>query len=88
MNTDGSFHDSNIVGFGGVFRDSNGHFRGAFSFKVDVLSKIDIDVLAVIEAIRVAWVRHWTHNWLEMDSMLVVTYFNSPHLVSWRLHVC
>lgn len=87
VNTDGSFKDANHAGFGGIFRDSNGIFQGAFSFKVAVPSAIDAEVLAVIEALRIAWVRRWTHIWLETDSTLVVRYFHSPHLVPWRLRI-
>ena len=52
-----------------------------------VPSAIDAEVLAVIEALQVAWVRRQTHVWLETDSTLVVHYFKSPHLVPWRLHI-
>ena len=60
---------------------------GAFSSKAVVPSAIDAEVLAVIEALQVAWVRRWTHVWLETDSTLVVHYFKSPHLVRWRLRI-
>lgn len=54
INTDGSFRGPSMASFGGIFRDSNDHFHGAFSFNVDVPSALDIEVLAVIEVIRVA----------------------------------
>lgn len=75
VNTDGSFINPNHAGFGGLFRYSQGPFLGGFAFKVNVPSAIDVEVLAVIEAVRVAWIRRWTHIWLETDSMLVVHYF-------------
>lgn len=52
-----------------------------------VPSAIDAEVLAVLEALQVAWVHRWTHIWLETDSTLVVLYFKSPHLVPWRLRI-
>ncbi|XP_062027735.1 uncharacterized protein LOC133743716 [Rosa rugosa] len=85
VNTDGSFRDNSTAGFGGIFRDYEGQFRGAFAKKVETLSAIDAEVLAVIEALRIAWVKSWTHIWLETDSMLVVHYFKNPKLVPWRL---
>lgn len=34
-----------------------------------------------------AWVRRWTHIWLETDSLLVIHYFSHPQTVPWRLRV-
>lgn len=87
VNTDGSFRDKSRAGFGGVFRNHEGVFIGGFSSKVDVCSAIDAEILAVLEALQVAWVRRWTHVWLETDSALVVHYFYHPHLVPWRLRI-
>lgn len=84
---DGSFTSPNRDGFGCIFRDSQGHFLGGFAYKVTVPSAIDAEVLAVSEAVRVAWVRRWTHIWLETDSTLVVHYFSNPHMVPWRLRI-
>ena len=55
MNTDGSFK-INIAGHGGVFRDSNGVFLGAFASSSSFVSSVAAEILAVIEAIEVAWV--------------------------------
>ncbi|XP_024172314.1 uncharacterized protein LOC112178392 [Rosa chinensis] len=71
----------------GIFRDKEGQFRGAFAKNVEALSAIDAEVLAVIEALRIAWVKRWAHIWLETDSMLVVQYFKNPKLVPWRLRI-
>ena len=85
VNTDGSFNNNSRTGFGGVYRDHEGIFLGGFSSKVVVPSAIDAEILAVLEALQVAWVRRWTHIWLETDSALMILYFKSPHLVPWRL---
>ena len=87
VNTDGSFRNPETAGFGGVFRDHEGLFQGAFAHKVEVSSAIDAEVLAVIEALGVAWRKGWTHLWLATDSYLVVHYFNNPKLIPWRLRV-
>ncbi|XP_061998916.1 uncharacterized protein LOC133716213 [Rosa rugosa] len=78
VNTDGSFRNPETTGFQGVFRDHEGLFWGAFAHKVEVSSAIDAEVLAVIEALGVAWRKGWTHLWLETDSYLVVHYFTNP----------
>lgn len=85
VNTDGSFHDIDNAGFGGIFRSETTSFLGAFSHKVCVSSAIDAEVLAVIESIRVARLRGWLSLWIETDSMLVVHYFNKPNCIPWRL---
>lgn len=87
VNTDGSFRDSSRAGFGGVFRNHEGIFIGGFSSKVVVCSAIDAEILAVLEALQVAWVRRWTHVWLETDSTLVVHYYHHPHSIPWRLRM-
>lgn len=48
-------------------------------------SAIDAEVFAIIEVINVALVRHWTHIWLETDSLLALQYFKNPKLIMWRL---
>ncbi|XP_062028777.1 uncharacterized protein LOC133744735 [Rosa rugosa] len=87
VNTDGSFRSIEMAGFGGIFRDHEGHFRGAFAQKVEAPCAIDAEVLAVIEAMRIAWAKSWTHIWLETDSILVVQYFKNPNLIPWRLRI-
>lgn len=87
VNTDGSFHNSSRAGYGGIFRGIQASFVGAFSCKATVHNAMEAEVLAVIEAIRVAWLKCWMHLWLETDSSLMVHYFNSPRLVPCRLKI-
>lgn len=47
-----------------------------------VLSAIDVELLAVNQALRIAWVRRWTQIWLKTDSTLVVRYL---HSLTWSL---
>ncbi|PRQ35239.1 putative ribonuclease H-like domain, reverse transcriptase zinc-binding domain-containing protein [Rosa chinensis] len=46
-----------------------------------------IEVMAVIKAIELAWVRDWKHVWLKVDSSLVLNFLQSPDLVPWQLHI-
>lgn len=59
------------AGYGGVFRNSNGVWVGAFRANAHVASAVEAEVLAGLEAIRVAWVRDWHHVWLETDSFVL-----------------
>ncbi|KAM5575738.1 hypothetical protein ABKV19_014599 [Rosa sericea] len=87
VNTDGSFKGFQAAGFGGVFRDSEGLFKGAFAHRIIVSSAIEAELSAVMEAIKVASERGWQKLWLETDSVLVVHYFKAPQLVPWKLRV-
>lgn len=58
---------------------------GAFSHHAHVSSTIDVEVLAVIEAIKEARLRGWLSLWIETDSLLVIHYFNKPLSIPWRL---
>ncbi|KAL6190693.1 hypothetical protein ACLB2K_037087 [Fragaria x ananassa] len=68
-------------------RDFKGHVLGAFSSNIDIPSSVAAEVMAVIVAIELAWVRDWKHIWLEVDSSLVLNYLRSPLLVPWNLRV-
>ncbi|CAL9010028.1 unnamed protein product [Prunus brigantina] len=85
VNIDGSCKASG-TGFGGVFRNSEGKVLGAFASNQDQPSSTAAEVLAFLEAIRVAWVRDWKHLWLETDSSLVVQFFSSTsYSIPWSL---
>ncbi|KAL6126962.1 hypothetical protein ACLB2K_075007 [Fragaria x ananassa] len=89
INSDGAWkHAEGVGGFGAVFRDFKGHVLGAFSSNIDIPSSVAAEVMAVIVAIELAWVRDWKHIWLEVDSSLVLDYLRSPLLVPWNLRVC
>ena len=47
---------------------------------LDIPSSIAAEVMAVITAIEIAWVRDWKHIWLEVDSSLVLDYNALLHL--------
>ncbi|KAL6146202.1 hypothetical protein ACLB2K_056885 [Fragaria x ananassa] len=88
INSDGAWrHEEGIGGFGAVFRDYKGHFVGAFASNIDIPSSVAAEVMAVITAIELAWVRDWKHVWLEINSSTVLDYIRTPSLVPWQLRV-
>ncbi|XP_004301067.1 PREDICTED: uncharacterized protein LOC101309260 [Fragaria vesca subsp. vesca] len=87
INTNGAFnHASGKAGFRGVFRNFKGEFIGVFACNLDIPCS-DAEVMAVIKAIDLAWVREWRHIWLEVDSAIVLNFIHSPHLIPWRFRV-
>ncbi|PRQ18450.1 putative ribonuclease H-like domain, reverse transcriptase zinc-binding domain-containing protein [Rosa chinensis] len=87
INIDGSFRNRDHAGFGAIARNNDGAFVLAFASRVRVPSALDAEVLACIEAIRVAKLQEWQYVWVETDSTTVLRYFASPKLVPWRLCV-
>ncbi|KAK9931139.1 hypothetical protein M0R45_018433 [Rubus argutus] len=88
INTDGSWKStSGQAGYGAVFRDYKGAFLGAFCSSLNIPSSVAAEVIAVIKAIELAWIRDWKHVWLEVDSTLVLHFLKSPNLVPWQLRV-
>ncbi|KAL6183198.1 hypothetical protein ACLB2K_044609 [Fragaria x ananassa] len=88
INSDGSWkHEEGVGGYGAIFRDYKGHFRGAFASNLEIPSSISAEIMDVIKAIELAWVRDWKHIWLEVDSSLVLDYIRRPSLVPWPLRV-
>ncbi|XP_062028853.1 uncharacterized protein LOC133744833 [Rosa rugosa] len=85
VNTDGSYHDQLQAGCGGVFRGSEASFLGAFTKKVVVPCALDAELIAVIEAIRLACLKGWLNLWVEVDSLILLSFINDPLKVPWRL---
>ncbi|KAL6190669.1 hypothetical protein ACLB2K_037063 [Fragaria x ananassa] len=75
VNTDGAWRSSSgQAGYGGLFRDFRGGVLGAFCSNFNMASSVAAEVMAVIKAIELAWVRDWKHVWLEVDSSLVINF--------------
>ncbi|XP_062016557.1 uncharacterized protein LOC133732968 [Rosa rugosa] len=88
INTDDAWQRvSGKAGYGGVFRDYQGSFKGAFASNLEIPSSVDAEIMAVIQAIKLSWVREWKHIWLEVDSAMVLNFLCAPHLVPWRFRV-
>lgn len=72
----------NLIGradLGGIFQNSNGHMLSAFVSNIEFASSVAAEILAFIEANRVAWVQDWKHIWVETNSFLVLHYlFKAP----------
>ncbi|KAM1304224.1 hypothetical protein ACFX2F_021920 [Malus domestica] len=88
INTDGSCKGNGHVGSGGVFRDSSGLFLGAFASSSSYPSAVVAEIVAVIEAIQIAWDKKWHNIWLETDSMHVISLLSAHSMdVPWFLKV-
>ncbi|KAL6187407.1 hypothetical protein ACLB2K_038806 [Fragaria x ananassa] len=88
VNTDGAWQKTTRKsGYGGIFRDFHGSFLGVFVSNLEIPNSVDAEVMAVIQAIELTWVRDWKHIWLKVDSTIVLNFLRDPHLVPWRLRV-
>lgn len=70
---------------GGLFRDANANFLGAFSINLGVTSALCSELIAAMVAIEIANHKQWVNFWLETDSMLVFLAFKSSKIVPWHL---
>jgi len=70
---------------GGVFRDHNSIFLGAFAQNLNTNSAFNVELLRVITAINLAVENNWRSIWLETDSHRTVLAFKNPNMVPWSL---
>jgi ribonuclease HI len=84
VNTDGSVIGANAA-CGGLFRDTLGTFRGAFSCNIGSHSVFYAEVLAIIIAIEFAASKGWRHLWVESDSSSAILIFSNYSLVPIKL---
>lgn len=66
---------------GGIFRDNIRTFLVYFSDYIGIASSFDVELVAAMLVIEIAFQRGWHHFWLECDSMLVVVAFHSLEFV-------
>lgn len=86
MNVDGSSRGSpGTSACGGIFRDSNGVFLGAFAFPIGISTAFRAELNATMKAIDLAALHSWSSLWLETDSTLVHAAFNNRTIVPWDL---
>lgn len=57
INTNGAWSGLGVGGYGAIFRDDKVVFMGAFFSSLDIPSSVAADVMAVIKAIELTWVR-------------------------------
>ena len=70
---------------GGIFRDVNSDFLGAFAINLGIGSALNAELIGAMVAIEVAYMNNWRNLWLETDSMLVFLAFKSSKIVPWSL---
>jgi len=70
---------------GGIFRDKNADFLGAFAYNLGISNSLIAELNGAMFAIELAHHRGWNHIWLETDSMLVTLAFKSKKIVPWQL---
>ncbi|XP_058776587.1 pentatricopeptide repeat-containing protein At1g63070, mitochondrial-like [Vicia villosa] len=85
INCDGAATLSGPSGCGGIARNSDGAFLGAFASYLDGANSLTAELYGAILAIEFAFARNWNNIWLETDSTAVVKAFNSPHKVPWQV---
>ncbi|CAJ2651412.1 unnamed protein product [Trifolium pratense] len=85
-NCDGaSLGNPGISACGGLFRDANSSFLGAFAFNIGISNSLNAELIGAMIAIETAASKGWSYLWLESDSMLVVLAFSSAKIVPWAL---
>jgi len=78
VNTDGSsIGSSNIAAIGLIFRDHNAGFIGALAENIGYFNALFAEFFAVMFAIEKAHEMHWSKLWIENDSWVAVSAFNS-----------
>jgi ribonuclease HI len=85
-NCDGaSLGNPDLSSCGGIFRNSDALFVGAFSFNLGISSSLNAELVDARIAIETAVNKGWSQLWLESYSMLVVKAFSSSKVVPWAL---
>lgn len=85
-NTDGAASGaSGNAACGGIFRDVNSEFLGAFTINIGIASALNAELIGAMVAIEIAHINNWHRLWLETDSMLVFLAFKSSKIVPWSL---
>ncbi|XP_058742332.1 uncharacterized protein LOC131614798 [Vicia villosa] len=85
INCDGAVISSGLSGCGGIGRNSDGVFLGAFASSLSGANSLTAELLGAILAIEFAFERNWKNIWLETDSTAVVKAFSSPLKVPWQI---
>jgi ribonuclease HI len=70
---------------GGIFRNSNAEFLGAFAYNLGISNSLCAELNGAMYAVEIAHRKGWKNLWLETDSMLVVSAFKSSKTIPWQL---
>ena len=84
-NIDGASNGNPGPSCGGIFRNSNANFLGAFADNLGIANSFCADLHGAMIAIEFAFHRGWNHLWIETDSMLVTQSFKSKSIVPWQI---
>ncbi|KAJ4710481.1 Ribonuclease H protein [Melia azedarach] len=80
VNTDGvSKNNPGAAACGGVFRDFQGEFLGAFTMNLGCRSSLVAEIMGIIQGISYAAKRGWNFIWLESDSTLAIDCLSNPN---------
>ncbi|XP_058773463.1 uncharacterized protein LOC131647572 [Vicia villosa] len=85
FNCDGAAVSSGLSGCGGIGRNSDDVFLGAYASSLSGANSLTVELYGAILAIEFAFERNWNNIWLETDSTAVVKAFNSPFKVPWQI---
>lgn len=82
MNIDGASKSSTLLsGCGGVYRDHNSTFMGAFVLHIGPQATLVAELRACIQAVTIIVEKHWSKLWIETDSKLVLQAFHIKSIV-------
>lgn len=82
VNTDGmALGAPGRAAIGVIFRNYRGFSKGAFCKFIRVHTAFEVELLAFIQAIHIAWEKGWHKLWVEMDSKSVVLCVNRNNFV-------
>lgn len=85
-NTDGAAKGSpGPSACGGIFRDYWASNLGCFAANLGISNALYAELMGAILAIEIAYKKGWHSLWLECDSRLVISAFNSLDIVPWKL---
>lgn len=82
INTDGALASvSDMAVCGGIFRDHLISHVGNFACFLGMTNAVFAELMGAILAMEQAFLKNWSHLWLETNSKLVVEAFSNPSLV-------
>lgn len=73
------------VACGGIFRDANSDFLGAFAVNLKIGLTLNKELIGAKVEIDITYINNWHSLWLETYSMLVFLAFKSSKIVPWSL---
>lgn len=72
---------------GGIARDSDGRFLGAFVHFLGVSNSLIFELSGAMLVIEFVYEKGWQKTWLKSDSITVVQAFNPPFKAPWKIRI-